>query len=117
MLYGPRLILGLFHGAKLLSVAASIRHQCDEFAHPGRTEAVADLLDKPHVLEAHTTVRRWFRGSLADRSGFFRLASGLALLLGQLAFVDGDDLGGHLDAKVGLDELLNLGRRGLVAEF
>src|SRR6516165_9023454 len=63
-LHGPRLILGLFHRAKLLSVAASIRHQCDEFAHPGGTEAVADLLDEPHVLEAHTTVCRRFRGSL-----------------------------------------------------
>src|SRR5262249_19660692 len=95
----------------------SIRHQFNEFSHPGMTEAVADFLHRPQISEADTTVRRKFRGSLADRSGLFRLPTGLAFPLDQLAFVDGDDLSGHLTTEVGLDEVLNLGRHGLVAEF
>jgi len=116
-LFRERFLLGLYSFSLSSSVAASIRDQCDDFSHPGGTEAVADFLHRPHVLEAHGLVHRTFRDRLGSYSHDLRLTTSFAFLPGQQAFVDRDDLGGHLDAEVGLDEVLNLGRHGLVAEF
>src|SRR5262249_38885867 len=88
-----------------------------EFAHPGGTEAVADLLDEPHVLEADGLVHGTLRSRLVSCAHDLRFPTGLAFFLDPFAFVDGDDLGGHLDAEVDPDVVLNLGRHGLVAEF
>src|SRR5689334_19014409 len=83
------------------AVAASICQQCDDVAHPGGTEAVTDFLYRPHVLEAHGLVHRTCRSRLGSCSHDLRLPTWFALLLGQLAYVNGDGLGGHIDIEVG----------------